>query len=82
LVTPVCVVVALMEAPTPPPTVIVEVVPPGEPLKSKLPATPPEWPMLKIVFMEWSPFYVRGMGVMGLMVVLVALVDFLRQNSK
>jgi len=37
---------------------------------------------MKIVFMEWFPIYVRGMGVMGLMAVLVALVDFLQQNSK
>jgi hypothetical protein len=41
-----------------------------------------KWPTMKIVFMEWFPIYVRGMGVMGLMVVLVALVDFLQQNSK
>ncbi len=41
-----------------------------------------KWPSMKIVTMEWFPIYVRGMGVMGLIVVLVALVDFLQQISK
>jgi hypothetical protein len=40
------------------------------------------WPSMKIVTMEWFPLYLRGMGVIGLMVVLVALVDFLQTNSK
>jgi len=37
---------------------------------------------MKIVMMEWFPTYLRGMGVMGLMVVVVALADFLREFSK
>jgi len=41
-----------------------------------------KWPSMKIVMMEWFPTYLRGMGVMGLMVVVVALADFLRQFSK
>jgi len=39
-------------------------------------------PSMKIAMMNWFPTYLRGMGVMGLLVVLVALVDFLQQNSK
>jgi hypothetical protein len=41
-----------------------------------------KWLSMKIVMMEWFPIYVRGMGVMGLIVVLVALVDFLQHVSK
>jgi len=37
---------------------------------------------MKIVMMEWFPTYLRGVGVMGLVVVILALADFLRQFSK
>jgi hypothetical protein len=40
------------------------------------------WPSVKIVMMEWFPASLRGMGFIGLMAVLVALVNFLQTNSK
>jgi hypothetical protein len=40
------------------------------------------WPFMKMVTMEWFPSYLRGMGVIGLLVVLAAVVEFLQTNSK